>query len=77
MNRKGVTDNDKGKVSDILFSNYLGVSGDAALATITLQAVLRGKSNLGLSESELNPFASGGKKIEVVFGKSAVNVVRN
>ena len=61
----GITDNSSGNVSDILFSSYQGVTGNAAVATVTLSALKPGRSVLNLSESGLNPFASNGERLQI------------
>jgi hypothetical protein len=61
----GIVDNSRGNVSDILFSSYNGVMGDATVATVTLSALKPGRSALTLSESGLNPFASSGQRLQV------------
>ena len=70
----GTIDNDKGKVSDIWFSSFKGLSGTATVATIQLQAVKGGKCPLKISESSLNPFASGGQIVAVQFVNGLVQV---
>ena len=70
----GVTDNTAGLVSDILFSSYEGVVGDAPVARIEFEAIARGRSTLELEGSVLNPFASDGKKIAVRYEMASVNV---
>lgn len=72
--RDGVIDNDNGRVEDLLFSSYSGVSGDALVATVTLQAIGTGRSRLELVESGLNPFASGGARLTVDFGDAVIGV---
>ena len=63
----GVIDNTKGEVSDIWVSSFSGVSGNAKIATVNLQAIKRGKSPLRFQESALNPFASAGNRLSVSF----------
>ena len=59
----GDIDNPDGVISDILFSSYQGVEGDAAVATIRMQAIAPGSSDVILSESQINPFAAQGTKV--------------
>jgi hypothetical protein len=72
--RSGAVDNDKGKVTDLLFSSFAGVSGTAVIATVTLEIVGKGRSQLTLIESQLNPFASDGRPLDVTLKKSVVRV---
>jgi len=76
VNKNGDIDNGEGTVSDILFSNYRGVTGNAKIATIEFEAIKRGKSRIKLEESAINPFAGGGEKIAVTFKSSNVRVKR-
>lgn len=66
-NKSGVIDNNKGLVSDILFSQFSATSGSVPVATIELEVIGNGKSRVRLSQSTLNPFASDGKTVEVEF----------
>jgi hypothetical protein len=59
----GDIDNPSGVISDILVSSYQGVEGEAAVATIRMQAIAPGSSNIILSESQINPFAAQGAKV--------------
>ncbi len=68
----GVIDNDRGRVSDILFSAFPGVTGNGVIATIELQAIGAGRTRLKLQESSLNPFASQGQPFVVTFSKGKV-----
>ncbi len=68
----GVIDNERGRVSDILFSAFPGVTGNGVIATIELQAIGAGRTQLRLRESSLNPFASQGQPFVVTFGKGKV-----
>lgn len=65
VNRSGLVDNAGGAVSGILFSSYAGRSGSIAIATVTLRVIAGGESQLRLVESELNPFASLGRRFAV------------
>lgn len=67
VNKNGHINNSEGKVSDILFSNYQGVLGNAKIATIEFQAIGQGISTITLQPSTENPFASNGNNMEVVF----------
>lgn len=67
INKNGQIDNANGNISDILFSSYKGVSGDAVIATIEFKAINSGSSNVTIEESEANPFASNGEAMTVTF----------
>ena len=71
---KGVVDNQAGTLTNLVFARFPGISGDLPVATIIFQAVGKGKSELVLSGSELNPFASAGDKVEVVFKSAKIAV---
>ena len=75
VNKDGVIDNDSGVVSDILFSNYKGVSGDSNVATITFQAKNSGSSKINLEGSLVNPFASNGEKIAANFVNTDIQII--
>ncbi len=68
----GVIDNDRGRVSDILFSAFPGVTGNGVIATIELQAIGAGRTRLRLRESPRNPFASQGLPLIVNFEKGRI-----
>ncbi len=68
----GVIDNQRGRVSDILFSAFPGVTGNGVIATIELQVIGAGRTQLKLRESPRNPFASQGRPFVVTFGKGKV-----
>jgi len=72
VSKNGQIDNAKGTVSDILFSSYKGVSGDAIIATIEFKAVNSGSSNVTIEESSANPFASNGEIMTVTFVNTKV-----
>ena len=76
VSRDGQINNADGTVSDILFSNYKGVSGDAKIATIEMEFVGKGKGKIVLSESDKNPFASNGEPLAVTFNSSRIHVRR-
>jgi len=67
VSKNGQIDNAKGSISDILFSSYKGVTGDAVIATIEFKAVNSGSSNVTIEESAANPFASNGEAMTVTF----------
>jgi len=76
VNHPGVTDNANGVISDILFSSYNGVSGDAIIATVSFKALTIGESTLTLAESSANPFAGAGQRIAPSFTSSNVSIAR-
>lgn len=76
VNRNGDIDNDRGTVSDILFSNYQGVTGNAKIATIEFEIINKGRSRITLEESSINPFAGGGENISVTFQSANINTRR-
>ena len=67
-------DNSHGTISNVLVSSYQGVEATATVVTVTFEAVAAGASDIVLSESGLNPFASGGVKINPSFVSSHVTV---
>jgi hypothetical protein len=73
-NRSGEIDNSTGSVSDILFTNYKGVAGEARIATVEFHAIGRGETTIYLSESSTNPFATMGERVSVEFGTALVRV---
>lgn len=74
VNRNGDIDNADGVVSDILFSSYQGVSGNATIATVQFKAIGRGKAKIKLEEAKSNPFSSAGERLDVAFESSKVRV---
>ncbi len=75
VNKNGQIDNESGSVTDIVFSSYQGVSGDAVLATVEFKAIAKGSSSITLTASAVNPFASNGEAISVLY--EAANVTAN
>ncbi len=73
--KSGSINNTEGVVSDIVFSSYKGVSGNALLATIEFKSLNKGESTLTIEQSQLNPFASNGEIMNVSYGTA--NVVAN
>ncbi|RDH80811.1 MAG: hypothetical protein DIZ80_17470 [endosymbiont of Galathealinum brachiosum] len=67
--------NTDGIVSDVLFSSYKGVLGDALIATVTFTALQAGKSVITIEESSVNPFSSDGNKVIVNFDNANVHVI--
>ncbi len=75
VNDFGTIDNGTGTVSDILVSAFPGVAtGSFVVATIEFQAVGLGSSPLTITESALNPWASGGSAINPSFQAGSVTV---
>lgn len=63
----GVVDAEKGLINDLAFASFPGPAGDVLAATIEFTVVGKGKGNVILAPSELNPFAAGGELIEVSY----------
>lgn len=76
VNQNGDIDNAAGTVTGIIFSSYNGVSGDARIATLELEFTGKGKGEIVLSESDVNPFASNGGLLAVDFTPTEVRVRR-
>ena len=76
VSRDGDINNTDGAVSDILFSSYQGVSGNAKIATIELEFVGKGRGDINLSEAASNPFASNGEQLAVTFSSTKIHVRR-
>lgn len=74
VNKNGQINNVGGSVSDIIFSSYQGVSGDAKVATIEFKSINNGTSEIILKESSANPFASNGLEMVVSFKSASVVV---
>ncbi|HFQ13575.1 MAG TPA: VPLPA-CTERM sorting domain-containing protein [Gammaproteobacteria bacterium] len=72
----GTIDNTAGTVSEIQFASFIGATSDFAIATIEFSAIGTGISDLILTESILNPFASGGLPLDppVTFLTGSVTV---
>ena len=70
----GTIDNTNGDVSDLMFASFSNVTGDFAIATLEFKAVGVGTSPLSLTESSLNPFASGGSLLAVTLQSASVTV---
>ena len=73
VNKAGKINNAEGKVSDILFSSYQGVVGDAKIATIEFKSIEQGSSTIALESSSSNPFASNGEVMDVSFTTTSVS----
>ncbi len=73
-NKNGHINNVEGTVSDILFSNYRGVTGDARITTIEFKSIKKGSGTITLQESSANPFAGNGQIIAVSFETTTVAV---
>ena len=70
----GQVDNDNGKVTDIVFATFPGVSGDGIIAKVELTTIKKGNSRLRLEESSKNPFSSNGVSIPVSLGEANLHV---
>lgn len=75
--KPGVIDNLTGKVSDVLFSNFNGAPGNSDIATIVVHTLKPGKSQIRLSGTPINPFASHGEQLNVSYGKIEINTITN
>jgi hypothetical protein len=76
VNSTGTIDSQNGTVLDVIVSDFPGRSGDFTVASIEFVAVGVGISNLSISESALNPWASDGNLISPsLLGESSVQVV--
>ena len=70
--KNGTIDNSKGSVSNILFTNYGGVSGEQVVATIKMKLLSTDSPEITVTESTVNPFASSGNKVTVRFNALAL-----
>lgn len=71
----GPINNAVGTVSDIVFNSFAGRSGNFDIGTVSFTAQGLGNSDLVLTASTLNPFASGGALFPVTLTNGAVTVV--
>jgi hypothetical protein len=71
----GVINNANGLVEDLRFNAFRDVTGDFQIATLDYIAKSVGTTNLGLSETLINPFASGGSVLAVDLVDASVSVV--
>ena len=76
VNKVGDIDNNQGVVSDILFSDFRGVTGSARIATVEFETIHKGKSKIRLEESAMNPFVGGSENIAVRFKSAKIKVRR-
>jgi hypothetical protein len=72
----GAIDNVTGVVNDIVFASFAGHSGSFPIATITFQGLAAGTSALTMTESALNPFASGGQHLAVTLSPASLSVAQ-
>lgn len=70
----GIIDNSLGTVSGIMVNTFSDVGASFTVATIEFRAVGLGVSDLFLNEFSLNPWASGGSKINPDHESSLVTV---
>lgn len=72
----GTVDNTQGTLTDLTFSSFAGNSGSFPIAQLTFHATGSGISPLTLTESALNPFASGGALLNppVTFASASISV---
>ena len=71
----GPINNTAGTVDDMVFTSFGGQSGNFNIGTIFFTALSLGTSNLGLTASPVNPFASGGVPLPVTLTAGQVSVV--
>ena len=78
VNNNGEINNDEGSVTDILFSSFRGVSGDAKIATVEFKSLAKKRKRgvISMTESTTNPFASAGQNISVSFEPAKIAVRR-
>ena len=74
VNKIGNIDNNAGVVSDILFSSYDGISGNSNIVTITFEAINSGLTQIALTGSSINPFASDGDTVTATFIPTTVQI---
>lgn len=70
----GTIDNQNGTVDGIMVNTLSNVIGSFDIASIQFQAVGLGTSTLALTEYVLNPWASGGSRINPDFVDASVSV---
>jgi hypothetical protein len=71
--QNGTINNTAGRVDDILFASFAGRSGDFPIATVNFETLALGTTQLSLTESALNPFASGGQPLPVTFQPGSIS----
>ncbi len=76
-NNTGTIDNNTGIVDGVMVNTFKNVIGSFDVATIQFQAIGLGTSSLNLTEYILNPWASGGSKINPVMADSSLSVVQS
>lgn len=74
VQQSGQIDNSAGKVGDIIFAAFPGVSGDGKIATVEFRGLKKGNARLRLEESSKNPFSSNGNGFPVSLGKANLHV---
>jgi len=72
----GVIDNANGVITDLWFSSFSGVTGDASVATVRFKALAQGSSTLAMAELSTSPFASAGERVSPGFASSSVSVAK-
>jgi hypothetical protein len=65
--KNGTVDNARGTLTDLIFASFAGRSGNFPIATITFTTVAAGSPSLHITESAVNPFASGGRRLAVAL----------
>jgi hypothetical protein len=76
VNDNGTIDNEIGVINDVIVSDFPGVTDDFTVASVEFVAVGNGTTNLSLTESDFNPWASDGNTISpTMYSDSSVQVV--
>jgi hypothetical protein len=72
----GTTENPAGRVNDIIFNSLQPRTGSLPIFTVEFLAVAPGDAQIGMTESTINPFASGGVRYSpaVDFGTASIRV---
>ncbi len=70
----GDIDNDNGRVSNVMFTEFDGNDGSVKLASLVFEVLQDGDVSIGLEESTKSPFASNGEKINVQYGSLKLSV---
>ena len=73
---RGLINNKRGVIKNLLFAAFPGKTGDIPVATIKFTAVGKGKSKIKLKPSKLNPFSGNGKEIDVALTKTRIKVIK-
>ena len=66
----GVVKAKKGKIKNVAFASFPGLSGNVLAATIEFSVIGKGKGKVKLLPSGANPFAGGGELIDVSYSSA-------